>query len=158
MMKLKLSEWASLAEIVTSVVVILSLVYVGMEVSQNTKALHQASYQAGNDYLLQLDIAQASNEDLNRVMMLAETSPADTTREEWERFSKMAYSRYGLWEFMYLAVQDDAIAETQWVVFEPFFLETACEPGYLRFFQENIGGFSPSFQEYVASRVVPNCS
>ena len=157
MAKFKLSEWASIAEISTSIVVIASLAYIGLELSQNTLALQQTSYQAANDYLLQLDLAQATDEDLNRLMMTAETSPSDATPEEWQRFTKMAYSRYGLWEVVFLAGQEGAVNSSQLAVFEPYFTETACEPGYIRFWREHEIGFSPMFQQYVQSSVLPKC-
>jgi hypothetical protein len=158
MSKLKLSDWASVAEISTSIVVVVSLAYIGLELTQNTQALQQASYQSANDYLLQMDLAQATNEDLNRLVMTAETSPKETTAEEWERFTKIAYSRYGLWEYIFLAGQEGAINSAQLLVFEPYFVETSCKPGYVRFWRDHKGGFSPMFQQYIQSKILPDCS
>ena len=45
-MRLKLSEWASVAEIVGAFAVIVSLVYVGYQVNDNTSAIRSA---AAND-------------------------------------------------------------------------------------------------------------
>jgi len=158
MPNLKLSEWANVAEIAVSFVIVASLAYIGLEVNQNTQALQIASYQSMNNYLLELDVAQASNEDLNRIIMLAETSPSDVTAEEWVRFTKMAYPRYGLWEYMYLAIQENAISENQWLAFEPYFVgEFACKRGYRRFWEEHHFGFSPLFNEYMQSEVLPTC-
>ena len=157
MPNLKLSEWANIAEIAVSFVVVASRAYIGLEVNQNTQALQNASYQSMNDYHLALDVAQASNEDLNRIIMLAETSPSDVTAEEWARFTKMAYPRYGMWEYLYLSKQDDAVDEA-WLAFEPFYLtEFACKLGYRRFWKEHHLGFSPLFIEYMQSEVLPIC-
>ena len=158
MAKLKLSEWANVAEIAGTIVVIASLVYIGLEVNQNTKALQIASYQSMNTYNLELDVAQASNEDLNRIITLAETSPSDVTAEEWARFTKMAYPRYGMWEYLYLSTQENAVDDDQWIAFEPFYLtEFACKRGYRRFWEEHHLGFSPAFIEYMQSEVLPTC-
>jgi hypothetical protein len=157
MSKLKLSDWASIAEILASVVVIASLAYIGLELRQNTQAMQQASYQSANDYLLQMDLAQATDAELNRLMLKAESTPADVTEEEWERFKKMAYSRYGLWEFVVLADQEGAINSSQLLVFEPYFIETACEPGYVQFWADHSVGFAPIFQQYMEREVLPEC-
>ena len=45
MSNLKLADWASIAEILTSVVVVVSLIYVGFELNQNTIAIQQSSHQ-----------------------------------------------------------------------------------------------------------------
>jgi hypothetical protein len=105
-----------------------------------------------------LDLAQATNEELNRLVMKAESTPADVTEEEWERFTKMAYSRYGLWEFIVLADQEDAINSSQLLVFEPYFVETACDPGYVQFWGDHNVGFSPVFQQYIEKKVLSECS
>ena len=57
-MNLRLSELAQIAEIIAAVAVIVSLLYVGMEVRRNTAATQAATYQevvqASNEYLLAL--------------------------------------------------------------------------------------------------------
>ncbi len=158
MPNLKLSEWASVAEIATSIVVIASLGYIALEVNQNTQALQVGTYQAMATFMLELDVAQASNEELNRIITLAETSPSDVSPEEWPRFTKMAYPRYGMWEFLYLQMQNDAVDEITWLAYEPFYLtEFACKRGYRRFWEEHQSGFSPPFIEYMQSEVLPTC-
>ena len=158
MAKLKLSEWANVAEIAGTLVVIASLVYIGLEVNQNTEALQIASYQSMNSYNLELDVAQASNEELNRIITLAETSPSDVTAEEWTRFIRMAYPRYGMWEYLYLSTQENGVEDDQWIAFEPFYLtEFACKRGYRRFWEEHHLGFAPPFIKYMQSEVLPTC-
>lgn len=158
MRSLSLPEWANVAEIIGTVVVIASLAYVGMEVNQNTQAVQLASYQSMNGLLIELDVAQASNGDLNRVMTIAETSPTEVTPEEWIRFVRMAFPRYGMWEYLYLSKQRDAVDENQWLAFEPYYRnEYACKAGYIRFWEEHQEGFAPPFVEYMQSSVIPTC-
>ena len=45
-LRLKLSEWASIAEIIGAIAVIVSLIYVGYQVNDNTSAIRSA---AAND-------------------------------------------------------------------------------------------------------------
>ena len=77
MRSLKLSEWANVAEIVASVVIVASLVYVGLEVNQNTRALQNESYQfvltalrEGNDLLV-------TDADFYRIFVTGEASPSE---------------------------------------------------------------------------------
>ena len=99
---MNIEQIANIAEIFGLIVVAITLVFLTVQLRQNTKAQQIASYHTLTSYLLELDVAQASNEDLNRIITLAETSPSDVTAEEWARFTKMAYPRYGLWEYLYL--------------------------------------------------------
>ncbi len=157
MSKLKLSEWANIAEIVASFVIVASIVYIGMELNQNTQALQTKSYQTMTGFLIELDIAQASSEDLNRIIMQAEVSPYNISAEEWERFTHIAIARYGLWEYLFLSYQDDSISDAQWAAFEPFLRGLACKSGYKRFWKEQQLAFSIPFKEYIGSEVLPMC-
>jgi len=157
MQNLKLSEWANVAEIIASIVIVASLAYIGMEVNQNTQAIQTESYQTMTGLLIDLDVAQASSEDLNRIMMLAAASPSDASAEEWERFTHIAFARYGLWEYLFLSYRDDSISEAQWSAFEPFLRGFACRPGYKRFWAERFSAFSVTFTKYFESDVLSAC-
>ena len=157
MPKLKLSEWANVSEIVASIVIVASLAYIGMELNQNTQALQTDSYQTMTGILIELDVAQALSEDLNRIIMLAEASPSDISAEEWERFTHIAFARFGLWEYLLLSYQDDSISGAQWAAFEPYLRGYACKRGYKRFWEEKQFAFSIPFKEYFGSEVLPTC-
>ena len=110
MIKLRLSEWANIAEIFASIVIVASLAYIGIELNQNTQALQQDSYQATVGTLVELDIAEATNADLSRIMLEGNSSPRELAPEEWARFVRIAYSRIGLWEYVYLSSRERQLA------------------------------------------------
>ncbi len=157
MQKLKLSEWASVAEIVASVVIIASLAYVGLELNQNTQALQQQSYQSTMGLLAGGDMTLATNEDLLRIVVVAETSPSDVSAEEWLRFTHFVYPRIATWEFLYLAKQENSLSEIQWGAFEPYFVGFSCKRGYMRFWEENQSAFAQAFRVYLDTKVFPEC-
>jgi hypothetical protein len=156
--KLSLSELANVAEIAGAIVIVASLAYIGIEMNQNTKALQLESYQAMMDNLIQLDIAIATDEDLSRIVATAESEPSVLAEDEWVRFQTMAYPRIGLWEFLFLATQEDALSDVQWQAFQPYYADIACRPGYRRFWELQRHGFSPGFQDYMEAEIHPNCA
>ena len=158
MSKLKLSEWAYVAEILTSVVVIVSLAYVGLEVNQNTQALQNASHLSVNKLLQDGDIALATNEDLHRIVMVANKSPSDVSAEEWSRYTHYMLPRIGIWEYLYLAKQEEAISDNQWLAFEPYYLGLVCNRGNARFWEEKQSAYAPAFRAYLETEVLPECS
>ena len=157
MAKFKLSDWAHISEIAASIVVVLSLIYVGLEVNQNTVALQQASYQSVQDGLQELDITLITNPDLLRIVTTAKASPSELSPEEWLTFTHYAYPMTAIWEYLYLAKQEQAISDFQWTAFDPYFLSFACQLGYRRFWEENRRGFSVAFGKYFDSRLKSNC-
>jgi hypothetical protein len=71
MRKLSLSDWAHLAEVITSVFVITSIIYVGIELRQNTQELQLASYLGTQESMINGDLTVAANADLNLIVMQA---------------------------------------------------------------------------------------
>ena len=158
MSKLTLSDWAHIAEIFTSVIVIISLVYVGLEVNQNTQSLQNESYLNVMERLTDQDLALAANEDLHRIVMVANTSPTDVSAEEWSRYVYYTFPRFGMWEYLYLAKQQNAINDFQWLAFDPYFRGFICSKGSLRFWEENQSAYATNFRVYLNTKIVPECS
>ena len=83
--KFNWQKWSALAEIFSAIAVIASLVYVGMGVRENTKAIEGSTYQAmvseSNKFLL----AGATNAGLVEILVKAGSDSAKLTRVESDR-------------------------------------------------------------------------
>lgn len=158
MNKLKLSEWANIAEIFASVVLVLSLIYVGVELDQNTKAVHSDTWQAVVEKLVDLDIAEASSPELSSVVIRGESDPQNLTTEEWWRFKRLAQSRMGQLEHAYLAQTNDTLGESYWLALEGYLQYLACQKGYQTFWAENGQQlYHLNFFNYFSGKIA-NCS
>jgi hypothetical protein len=159
MSKLKLSDWASLAEIGASLVVVASLAYVGLEIKQNTKAVHAATYQGFVGNLTQVDLAVVTDANLDRIITTGESSPAELSAQEWSTFSRYSLARTGQLELAYVSHMDGTMSDIKWSGIEPFIQSILCLPGYRRFWNESYQSvFAPVFIDYVESNVLPLCS
>ena len=147
--KLKLSEWANISEIGASIVVVLSLIYVGFQINQNTVALEQDQYQSVQEILHTVDMTLATDTELLEVVMLAEISPSEASALEWRKFSHLAFPRFATWEFIFLARKAGAVSEDHWSAMDPYFTEMLCHAGYRRFWQESMPVFAPAFAKHV---------
>lgn len=155
---LNLSEWANIAEITASIVLVLSLVYVGLELDRNTKAVHSGSWQDVVDNLIELDMAEAASEEVSDLVFRGESSPANLTEEEWWRFSKFADSRLGQIEHAYLAKSSNTLGESFWVALQGYVEHTVCKTGYRQYWTERgERGYHPEFYAYV-SDIISGCS
>ncbi len=157
MNRLTLAQWANIAEIAASAILVLGLVYVGLGLDRNTKAIHSETWQAVVDKLIDLDVAEASTPELSRILILGESSPQELTAEEWWRYSKFAEARLGEMEFAYLARTNDTLGESYWVALEGYLEHIVCKPGYQLFWAQNGGvSYDVDFFTYVAD-VIANC-
>jgi hypothetical protein len=158
MSKLSLSNWASIAEIATSIVVVVSLVVIGVELRQNTSALHNNSWQAVNDKLIDLDIAETASPGLSTLIKIGESTPEELNGDEWWRFSRIAMARLGQIEYAFLAVNSGALGDYHWSAVEGYLGNTICRPGYRRFWAEfGDVAYHPDFTSYVGDEVLPAC-
>ncbi len=157
MRSLKLSEWANVAEIIASVVIVASIVYVGLEVNQNTKALQNESYQFVISGLRESNALLLADEDLNRIFEAGVSTPSSLSDEEWRKFSTFMIGRWANWEYLFLMRQEGSISPAAWSAFDPGFRVQVCAPGYLRFFEENRLRHAPEFMEYLDNEVFPDC-
>ena len=156
--KLNLSEWASIAEILGSVVVVLSLLFIGLELRQNTNALHTNSWQQVIDKLIDLDLSEASADSLGGVMFRGESDPEALSDEDRWRFHRVAQSRLGQLEFAYLAKINGTLDEFHWGAVEGYLRHILCLPGYMQFWEE-MGAviYHEAFYAYVEGDILASC-
>ena len=157
MARLTLPEWAHIAEIIGSIVIVLSLVYVAFELGHNTNSLQQSSYQAALETLATGDMMLAENADMHQLVKSAETDPNSISDTEWSRFKHYTMPRIGVWEYSFLGYEAGAIADEHWLAMDGYFGSIYCQPGYERFFSEASIAFAPDFLDYIEHRVKPRC-
>ena len=158
MKKLNLAASANIAEIVASIVLVLSVIYVGIELNSNTKATQSGSWQGIIDKMNDLDAIEASDAEFADLMMRGEQSPsALTTTEKW-RFSRMAQARLGQLEFAYLALNEGTLGQYHWGAIEGYIQHMICLPGYRSFWREN--GETIYHQDFAnhVRHIIPNCT
>lgn len=86
MARLKLSDIGNIAEAIAAVGVILSLVYVAVQIRQNTQAIRAASYQGLAEGVAEFQTILIENEDFARIYVQALEDPSKLNPEEQMRF------------------------------------------------------------------------
>lgn len=158
MRKLTLTNIAQIAEIIAAIVIVISILYVGKELNQNTKAMHDDSWQAILDKLIELDMAEAATPEISQVIMRGETSPDSMKDEEWFRFSKFVLARLGILEYGYLSRSANALGDFHWETIELYLQHKVCLPGYqLYWSQSEVEVFHPDYVRYV-NGLISNCA
>ena len=68
-----ISDLGSLGEFISSIAVVLSLIYVAFQLRQNTKEIRAASQESNAHKFVDLNLATASNPDMRQAMMLLQS-------------------------------------------------------------------------------------
>jgi len=89
MKKLTLTEYAQIAEVVAAVAVVVSLVYVGIGLRDNTAAVRSASVQAITTTSQNGLIAESTSADLSRIRRIGDENPSDLDVDERRRYGTL---------------------------------------------------------------------
>ncbi|MBA3687590.1 MAG: hypothetical protein H0W81_01945 [Chloroflexi bacterium] len=115
-------------EVTGAIAVIVSVVYLGFQIRDNTKVLRsQAHYNA-------LSLAQRpmemmiENESLARVVNTGYATPDALSRDDWARFGNYAFIGFNGWEYMYYQHRDRAIPPELWVGADSYFRDPVLAP------------------------------
>ena len=101
MRTLSLAEVAQVAEIVGAVAVVISLIYVGRELSSNTAAVRAASVQAVSSESGESLRMLAADPTLSRIARIARDDPSSLTPDETYRYAVWSRQRWLAFQNVY---------------------------------------------------------
>jgi len=141
-----------ITEITSVIAVVLSVVYLGLQIRDNTKVLRsQAHYNA-------LSLAQRpmemmiENDSLAAVVNTGYATPDALSADDWARFGNYAFIGFNAWEYLYYQNGDRSIPKELWVGADAYFKGlVGTKPGLTRFWSEFQASFDEPFRSYVAA-------
>jgi len=153
----RLELFALVAEIAGGLAVVISVVYLAVQISDNNRLLRsQAHYNA-------LEVTQRSfeimveTEDLARVLVACDQHPYEVPESDWQRCRNYYFMQMNGWEYVYYQEIDEATPPELWVGVDGFFGEQArTVPGYARFWKETAHAFGEPFRSYAAEQMAKN--
>lgn len=150
MRKLQLSEWAALAEIIGTVGIVLSLVFVGIQVRDNTRATQAASFQAAAELDHQLLLTVGSDPDTSVAFSTYVRAPETLSgaQELQGRYFFGAVLR--TMENFYIQNHLGTLSPASWETRQHLFAYIAASPGYAAFLRTSTAqAMNGKFVEYV---------
>lgn len=149
-MKSKLEICARIAEIAGAIAVVVSVIYLAMQISANNKLLRsQAHYNALSLGQRPLEL-MIENESLAGVVEQCDARPTEVKPSDWSRCSNYYLMQFNAWEYFYYQHGDGAIPNELWAGADSYFkLLQANKPGYTRFWKEFESTFDEPFRSYV---------
>ena len=108
-MKLKLSEWASIAEIIGAFAVVISLLYVGVQVNDSASAVRSASANDANVALQNWYMQIGSDQQTSELFYEALTSEKALSNQEEFQFLMMLHGAFLAFQNGYLLAEEGTI-------------------------------------------------
>ena len=154
MKKLTLTEWAAAGEIVGTIAVVISLLFVGYSINRNTDAT-----QASSENILferHTDLANQFMLDptLAELMVKRRNGDADLTEVEIIRWEKYELNMLDIWALAHSRHQRELLSEDQWVTWDRYFTHMFSNEGEAiskSRWEELQYGFDTEFWEHVSA-------
>ncbi len=147
---MKLSEWASVAEITSAFAVVASLVYVGVQVSQNTIAVTQSTHQAMTDYNREQSALIVTDATLREVIMRGEEDVASLTPDEHRQFYEFTTHLFTNWESSFINYENGLVEEQMWLAWDGYFrLLSSGKEGYTTFWKDTRPQWDARFMAHI---------
>ena len=119
--KLTLSDLAQLAEILAGIAVVLSLVYVGVQVRQNTQAIEIAAAQQSHDAYRQVQVA-IMEEPMMAAALEKAYSNQQLTPIEALQVDTYVHFIFSNWELAYLNHKKELLDNEIWEAWERYYI------------------------------------
>jgi hypothetical protein len=145
----KLSEWANIAEIIGAAAIIISLIYVSIQVRDNTNAIRSAATNDAATAMQSWYMTTGSSEQTSMVFYHGMTAPDTLNREQMFQFIMITHAAFlGYQNSFELAEQGTLDAEIRDSITNTL-LATKDLPGYKIYWRQRGPQFSRRFREFV---------
>jgi len=148
-MKLKLSDVASLAEIIGALAVVISLVYVGVQVNDSASAVRAASANDANTALQSWYLQVGSDQQTSELFYRALLSEDALSNQEEFQFLMMFHGAFLAFQNSYLLAEEGTIDVPLREAITAAILGVKDTPGTRRYWRQRRGYLHADFAAYV---------
>ncbi len=131
-----LNELGSLGEFISGLAVVVTLVYLAVQIRHNTRAVRSSMHQDMIESTLRIAESLSDNENVGRIVLKADEDYDSLTREERIRFEAYAERVFGNFESVFYSYRNSMIEEDLWESWESSYLADISRASMRRFWQE----------------------
>ena len=153
---MNLQSLAYIGEIIGTVVVILSLVYLAVQVRQNTEAQRTENYARALERLAAFQSMLSKDGDISIIFSKGLGAYSKLTTQEKLRFNWALYEAFGAFEFMFHAARKNSIDEEIWSRWSDATAWYLTFPGVHTWWKSRPLPFTSSFSLFVDSLLKDN--
>jgi hypothetical protein len=131
-----LNELGSLGEFISGLGVLITLVYLALQIRHNTRAVRSSMHQDMVESTLRIAESLSDNESVSRIVLKADEDYDNLTREEFLRFEAYAERVLGNFESVFYSYRNSMIEEDLWESWESSCLADISRGAMRRYWQE----------------------
>ena len=144
----RLQKWAHIAEIAGAVAVVISLLYVGYQIRENTDA--QLSATENNLFSLGFALDEwYLQPDFVEIVAKANSDFASLTEVERLRYERHVGMSLNVWAYALKSYTRGQIDEGEWVAWNNWFVGEMSKPAWAEVYENMRDGYHPDFRSHV---------
>jgi hypothetical protein len=144
-----LNELGSLGEFVGAIAVVISLVYLALQIRQNTRAVQSTIHQAMLDGIMRVSASLSDSGGMARIVQKANDDYENLTDDERIRFEAYADRTVANYETAFHNWQGSMIDPALWRSWSLSILSDLSDPGLRRYWEEKKHLYLIEFTDYV---------
>ena len=148
-MKLKLSDYSSIADVIAAIAIIISLIYVGIQISYNTRATRSANANSATSIMMAAYATITSSTESSEIWFKGMTDPSTLDDAERVQFFLTVHATFlAIQNSFYLSKEGTLDAEMQEGITNSI-LAAKDSPGLVLFWSKRRSLFTKEFQIWV---------
>ena len=151
-----LQTLANIGEIVGAITVVLSLIYLAIQIRQSTQAQRTENYSRALDRIAAIQSSLSQDDELSLIFSKGVLDTTRLTSQERLRFTWSLYEAFGAFVFMFHASKTDAIPEEVWRRWSAAVAWWLTHPGVQNWWAARPTPFTDSFTLFVESLLDDN--
>ncbi|MGI9245392.1 MAG: hypothetical protein ACR2I8_01605 [Steroidobacteraceae bacterium] len=151
---MSLEELGSIGELISSIAVVISLVYLAIQLRSSTDTARTSTYQAVVAEFGALNRAMASTKNLSAMFAAALEDYDALDTSDRETISQLLLVAFQNFENMYYQYRKGYLEDDVWIGWKRLMLTYHSRPGFQAWWKMRRDVFSPSFVEFLATEVL----
>jgi hypothetical protein len=151
---MSLDQLANIAEISAAALLIVSLIYVGIQIKQNTKATQISTSQTFVDTFSKAVLEISRGKEFTDIYWRGLSGLSNLRGSETAAFGAWAINIFRIWESCYFQWRDGVLDDRLWTGWEAQFRDLFGYPGIREMWSVRRHQFNEEFREYADQQIV----
>ena len=146
---MNLEDLGNVGEFVGAIAVVVSLLYLAIQIRQNTRSLRSSAHQSITVHIAELNRTIVENREIASILERGFRDLALLSDEEQRRFNAYNSARFRHYDNLYYQYRTGMLEESQWNGLSNLLAFHLLQPGLKSWWRDVIPFYSVEFVEYV---------
>jgi hypothetical protein len=149
-----LEEAYYLAQISAGIAVVFSLIYVGIQLKQNTRAIRLTTMESVLQQFREHEALVCQSDEVADIFWRGHQDPSGLKGPEVMRYHQLCNYYYKSFENAYFQYRDGVLDEDNWSSLKQFFIDVGNLPGMQQYWNKRKNWYSNKFQVFMDEEII----